>query len=88
MEKLMISCDKYDFIELACVFKFKVTLEMLNGETEEGVATSTKIGADRIEYLVLSHLDEDESFIQMDQIRTMTAKTPNPHFTTIHINNN
>ncbi|MDP2571237.1 Rho-binding antiterminator [Vibrio penaeicida] len=87
----MISCDKYDFIELACLFKLKVSLAMLSGEQIEGVAHNTKIGADRVEYLILTHwvvdeTDVKETAVRLDDIHTMSAKTANPHFTTIHIN--
>ncbi|MBD1556494.1 hypothetical protein HC752_06060 [Vibrio sp. S9_S30] len=87
----MVSCDKYDFIELACLLKLRVSLDMLSGEQIEGVAHNTKIGTDRAEYLILTNLiadvtDVDETMVRLDDIHTMSAKTPNPHFTTIHIN--
>jgi Rho-binding antiterminator len=78
----MISCQLHDYIEIACLYRYRVSLQLKNGSHVEGVAETTRTTSDKKEYLSLSTHDKtiDADF---DEIRALVALTPNPHFNVV-----
>ena len=75
----MINCAIHDYIEIACVFHYRIELTLLDGTSTRGRAQTTQTRAHKKEFLVLKS-DAGEQYIDMDSIKSMQALTTNPHF--------
>jgi Rho-binding antiterminator len=75
----MISCELYDYFEIACMQRLKLRLQMLDGSELEGTALDTGRTSDKQEALILL-IDEDTKYIALEDISTLTSLTENPHF--------
>jgi len=80
----MIRCDIHDYIEIACLYKIEISLTLTSGEEVTGVASTTIIDARKQECIVIERGDESASIV-LDTIKTMTAVTANPHFTSVDV---
>ena len=81
----MISCDNYDYIEIACTFKYPVMLILTSGDIITGIATDTVINEQRQECLKLKS-DNSELLVVLDEIKMMEALLENPQFKLVAIN--
>ncbi|CAA0123847.1 Uncharacterised protein [BD1-7 clade bacterium] len=82
----MVSCQLYDYIEIACLYRIPVDLTLVSDALVEGIAVDTciELGA---EFMVLDHLelakasDEPQRLkIDISTIKIMAARVKNPHF--------
>lgn len=75
----MLSCAHYDYIEIACMQGYPVTLELITGECMSGTALDTCRNSEGQECIKLSTPDGD--IIQpLDDIKKMRVNQVNPHF--------
>ena len=75
----MISCANHDYVEIACMFHFEVSLVFENGQIVQGKALETIYNVNREECIVLeTELGNEE--IVLEQVALMEAVTKNPHF--------
>jgi Rho-binding antiterminator len=81
----MISCPQYDYIEIACLYKFPLEIQLINGTTLIGVAFDTKINQEGQECLILK-CEHEEQLVIMKDIKTLKATMNNPHFNVIEFN--
>ncbi|MCG7552664.1 Rho-binding antiterminator [Pseudoalteromonas sp. Of11M-6] len=77
----MISCQQYDYIELACLKRLVVTIEMKGGEVVRGSCKNTTI-VDAQECLVLEQESQPVTMV-LTEIANISADTDNPYFTTL-----
>ncbi|TMN34489.1 Rho-binding antiterminator [Pseudoalteromonas sp. S2755] len=77
----MISCQQYDYIELACLKRLAVTIEMKDGEVVRGSCENTVV-ADKQECLVLEQESQAVTVV-LAEIANISADTDNPYFTTL-----
>lgn len=77
----MISCQQYDYIELACLKRLKVTIEMKDGDVVRGRCENTAI-VDKQECLVLEQ-ESQAVTVLLAEITSISADTDNPYFTTL-----
>ncbi|MCG9759314.1 MULTISPECIES: Rho-binding antiterminator [Pseudoalteromonas] len=77
----MISCQQYDYIELACLKRLKVTIEMKDGDVVRGRCENTAI-VDKQECLVLEQ-ESQAVTVMLAEITSISADTDNPYFTTL-----
>ena len=75
----MISCAQHDYIEIACLYRVPVVLLLHTGEEITGIAVDTARNENREECLRL-RVGEEEQWVILDQLRSMEALAPNPHF--------
>lgn len=75
----MISCQLHDYIEIACMYRFKVRLTLHSGVSLEGVALGTTYNRERQECLLLD-TGFGKQFVALDQLKSMQALAENPHF--------
>ncbi|WP_297482438.1 Rho-binding antiterminator [Sulfurimonas sp.] len=78
----MITCQQYDYIEIACMYQFPVILTLNTGETIKGVAKNTKrneLGEECIQLLV----DDKNVLIVLDTITKLKVSVANPHFSEV-----
>ncbi|WED29625.1 Rho-binding antiterminator [Vibrio sp. DW001] len=75
----MISCSEYDYIEIACLYRYPVRLTMKEGEPIRGVALDTIRNESRNECIKLN-TDETVILIELDGIAKLEVLIDNPHF--------
>lgn len=75
----MISCHLHDYIEIACMYHFPVTLQLDDGREVIGVARDTGIDDDKRECLRLDNHGDLISVV-LDQLVSLKANVTNPHF--------
>ncbi len=76
-----IACHLHDYIEIACLYRLQVELELSGGQRLQGRALTTRT-QNREEFLLLK-TDDAELSVALDQLKRMTALQPNPHFSAI-----
>ncbi len=75
----MISCHLHDYLEIACMYKYRVRVDLTNGESVDGVATDTRTTANKLEYLVVETTAGTQE-ISHQNLKSLEALDPNPHF--------
>jgi len=78
----MISCNQYDYIEIACTYNFLVLLTMKSGITLEGVALDTGSNEKREESIKLE-VDGEGTWVVLDQVSRIDVLVENPHFKSV-----
>ena len=72
----LISCQLHDYIEIACLYGYRVRLTLKSGETIEGKAIDTVVDEHKREYL---QLDNDRR-VELIELSRMDVLTANPAF--------
>lgn len=75
----MISCQIYDYIEIACMYRFEVRLTLQNDEVVTGIACDTCRNASGDECIEI-RVGETKALVVLDRLIRMDALTQNPHF--------
>ncbi|MDN3682249.1 Rho-binding antiterminator [Vibrio tapetis subsp. quintayensis] len=78
----MISCEKYDYIEIACMHRYPIKLTMKAGSVLAGIALDTVRNESRQECLVISD-DGGEVLVVLDDIAMLEVGIDNPHFESV-----
>ncbi|HAV6899945.1 TPA: transcriptional antiterminator [Vibrio vulnificus] len=78
----MISCNQYDYLEIACLYRIGVCLTLKDGSEISGVPVKTGFNEHKQECLEVE-TGGDALWVPTDMILTMQALTENPHFTKI-----
>lgn len=92
----MISCQQYDYIEIACLFHLPIELTLHNGKKVSGVAQTTSYNQNKEECLQLAPLlstdkqapankqpqtDKQANItLVLNTVISMQALEQNPHF--------
>lgn len=83
---MSISCDNYDYIEIACLYTYLLELQLTSGAILTGRAITTGIDECKQEYLLLEIQAENELHpalnqqVPLDQLSTMQVLTANARF--------
>ncbi|WP_298439247.1 Rho-binding antiterminator [uncultured Ferrimonas sp.] len=80
----MISCQDHDYIEIACLYRYPVTLTLRQGAPQSGIAVDTAYNEQRQECLVLA-TDCGEQLVPLDQVAVLTTSQDNPHFQSLKL---
>ena len=75
----MISCNDYDYFEIACMYQYPVKLTLKNGIVVEGKALDTQRTDAREEGIKVDVAGTD-TIIALDDILKMEVTKDNPHF--------
>jgi len=78
----MITCQQYDYIEIACMYQFPIILTLNTGEKIKGIAKNTKRNELREECMELL-MDGKNILIVLDTIVKLKVSVENPHFSEI-----
>jgi len=81
----MLSCQQYDYIEIACMYHYPVKLTMKSGTVVQAKALDTARNENRQECIKVL-IDENEKLIILDDIAMLEVTLSNPHFQTISLN--
>lgn len=79
----MLSCDKHDLIEIACMYKLKLLLKLKSGTSFNGVAQDTCVNDAREECITFKRDDLSVIQIPISIISSMHSLDLNPHFETL-----
>ncbi len=74
----MISCHQHDYIEIACLYRLRLRVILVDGERIEGRARDTGSRAGR-EWLQLE-TGQGLHELDLERIRRLEALDGNPHF--------
>jgi Rho-binding antiterminator len=79
MGQSSISCELHDYLEIACMYGYRVKLSMKDHQTIEGKAIDTLTTAEKLEYLIIDNGHEQQQ-IELNQLVKMVVLTPNAKF--------
>lgn len=82
MSQCNISCELHDYLEIACMYGYRVKLTLKDHQTIEGKALDTLTASDKQEYLVIDNGHAQQK-IELNQLAKMQALTPNAKFTEV-----
>lgn len=72
-----ISCALHDYIEIACMYGYRIRLDLTDGQIVEGKAINIVTTPEKRELLLI---DEEQRQIELTQLRKMTVLTKNAVF--------
>ena len=78
----MISCEQHDFIEIACLYNYRVRLILDSGTELEGAAVDTRRNQSKDEGIKI-RVGNSDHLVVLGSIRTMEALVENPHFNSV-----
>ncbi len=81
----MISCNQYDYIEIACMYRLPLVLTFKNGSTLEGEAKDILKNEENLECMLVVQENEDV-IVVLDELKSMRVNIENPHFEFIEFN--
>ena len=79
MSQCSISCELHDYLEIACMYGYRVKLTIKGHQTIEGKAIDTLNTAEKREYLVIDNGHEQQQ-IELNQLVKMEVLTPDAKF--------
>lgn len=83
MNKSSISCDLHDYVEVACLYGYRIVLTLNDQRIIEGQAVDIMTAADKREFLVIDIAHGQKEQIELNQIRKMQVQTPNAKFSEV-----
>lgn len=81
----MLSCQQYDYIEIACMYRYPLKLTMKSGTVIEAKALDTARNENREECIKV-FMDKNEKLIVLDDIAILEVTLSNPHFQSVSLN--
>lgn len=79
MSECTIACELHDYLEIACMYNYRVALTLKDAQFIEGKALDLITGADKREYLVIG-LDQERRQIDLNHLAKMQVLTANAKF--------
>lgn len=79
MSQCTISCELQDYLEIACLYGYRVKLMLKDNQIIEGKALDVLTTAEKREYLLLDNGHEQQQ-IESNQLSKMQVLTPNAKF--------
>jgi Rho-binding antiterminator len=83
---LTISCDNYDYIEIACLYAYELKLQLVSDETLFGRAVTTGIDENKQEFMLIECHPENEKKpakdleVPLNQLKSLHVLSPNARF--------
>lgn len=79
----MIGCEEYDYIEIACLYRYLIKLTLRNGQRVEGVALDTQRNPENKECLKVGVANGGTQLIVLEDILKLKVCVDNPHFSEV-----
>lgn len=76
-----ISCELHDFVEVACMYGYRLRLILKNNQVIEGKAIDIVNSPERHECLVID--SDSQQQIELTQLAKMEVLTPNAKFSEV-----
>ncbi|MEM8815517.1 MAG: Rho-binding antiterminator [Pseudomonadota bacterium] len=74
-----IDCNLYDYIEIACLYRYSLRIATVSGEILTGTAVDTEIDSDKAEYLKLQNGNSVRR-VRLDYLHSIEPLTQNARF--------
>lgn len=81
----MISCNQYDYVEIACMYRLPLVLAFKDGSTIECIAKDTLTNELKQECMTVVQGNHEEIVI-LEELKSMRVSIENPHFELIEFN--
>ncbi|MFC4700009.1 Rho-binding antiterminator [Glaciecola siphonariae] len=81
----MISCQTFDYVEIACMYQLPINLIGKDSSEIRGKALTTLINDRRQECIELSQTNGLKACVVLDDIQMMLAEKTNPHFAWVNL---
>jgi Rho-binding antiterminator len=78
MSQSPISCELHDYIEIACMHRYRIKIKLKGGQAVTGVAVDTSVSAEKKEYLIIQNGEKQS--IELNQIAKIEALSPDAVF--------
>jgi Rho-binding antiterminator len=78
----MISCEHHDYIEIACLYNYRVRLILDSGAELEGTAVDTGRNQSNEECIKI-RVGNADNLVVLDSIKTLEVLVENPHFNSV-----
>lgn len=75
----MMSCEHYDYIEIACMNQYPIKLTLKDGIELTGQALDTGLNAERQECIKVN-VQSQEKMVTLHSISSLEVTIKNPHF--------
>ena len=89
--QFVISCNQYDYVEIACMHKLPVRVLLVNQEQVIGLALTTKIVTDhnhhKQECMIIEADNNQIIVVELAQIIELSVTQSNPYFESINFRN-
>ena len=76
-----ISCELHDFVEVACMYGYRLKLILKNNQIIEGKAIDIVSSPEKREYLIIDN--DSRQHIELIQLAKMEVLTPNAKFSEV-----
>lgn len=76
----LLQCDLHDYLEIACMYQYRVELELLSGQRIVGTPKTTKTSSEKREFLVVMREDKTLVEIETSELSSMTVLTRGAKF--------
>ena len=83
MSQHTLSCELHDYLEIACLYGYRVRLMLKNNQSIEGKAVDTLSTAEKREYLVID-TGQGQQRIELNQLVKMQVLTTNAKFKDVY----
>ncbi|WPC03938.1 Rho-binding antiterminator [Pseudomonas benzenivorans] len=80
-----LNCDLYDYLEIACLHRYLLRIELLGGECLEVEALTTQTTASKEEFLLVRDA-AGERRLRLDRLLAITPLTPGASFARVRLN--
>ncbi|MEK1907727.1 MAG: Rho-binding antiterminator [Pseudomonas sp.] len=79
-----LSCDLYDYLEIACMHGYHLRVELIDGTNLQAQALTTRTNAQKEEFFCLQG-DDGPLEIRLDQLLAITPSDPQASFGRIEL---
>ncbi|MEG0100049.1 MAG: Rho-binding antiterminator [Citrobacter sp.] len=69
-----IDCDLHDYLEIACLYRYMLRIELTDGTVFDAKAVTTRTTVGKEEYLVVDR-QESQQYIRLDYLSAITVLT-------------
>lgn len=77
--------DLHDYLEIACLYGYRLRIELTDGRWLTGVALDTRTLASKEEMLLVRSAGKEQA-LRLDRLRAITPLTPEARFGRIVLN--
>ncbi len=82
-----LACDLYDYLEIACLHRYRLDIELVDGARLQGQALNTETTASKEEFLLV-RTAEGEQRLRMDQLLAITPQDAGASFGRVLLSGN
>jgi Rho-binding antiterminator len=82
-----LNCDLYDYLEMACLYEYRLLIEMVEGGQFEARALNTRTNAQKEEFLLVL-VDDEKVELRIDRLRAITPLNEKAKFGRVELAGN